>query len=248
VDWEALTTFLREEARVEAELRDDIFSELKGAELEEVAYELARIRVLGPHSSSLNDEPYPVEVDYERRNLKRSDRRFGPVYSGFRFQTLLRELLPEGERIFQYLHVVFTNQRLATWEGGRWHLRVVLLGFPMVISTTGLVEAPAREREYYVLSSVDLALAEKWLAERGEFLDYDDPRLTEVLKGYLWQGLFYHRALLRREEFAFCSDGRCSLYNSHWQRELFQAQLGGQLCTSHRRLWEEGRCEGSQGA
>jgi hypothetical protein len=201
---------------------------------------MAEIRVLGLHDQRLNPEPYPLEVDYERRNLQRgADRKFGPVYSGFHFQALLRELLPRAEYGFGFLHVVFTNQRLATWETQRWHLRTILLSVPVVISTVGLVEAPAREREYYLLSSVDAALAEKWLAERQDYLEYNDPRMTEVLKGYLWQALFFQRSLGEGREFAFCENERCALYNSHWQRELFTAQMGGRLCEVHQGEWEE---------
>lgn len=237
VDWPKLIEFLRGECRTKPSLREDLFWGLDEEALEPLARRIAEIRVLGSHDQSLNPEPYPVEVDYELRNLKRPDRKFGPVYSGFRFQALLRELIPKEERSFCHLHIIFTNQRLATWEGSRWHLRTILLGFPTVISTTGLVEAPAREREYYVLSSVDQALAEKWLSERRDFLDYDDPRLTEALKGYLWQALFFQRALGEGRDFAFCPDEKCSLYNSHRQRELFSAQFGGRLCEAHRREW-----------
>jgi len=239
-DWPKLVEFLRGECEVEVSLRGDLFRRCGEERLKLLARRLAEIRVLGPHDEGLNPEPYPVEIDYELRNLKRSDRKFGPVYSGFHFQALLRGLIPKEERRLCHLHIVFTNQRLASWEGGRWHLRTILLGFPVVISTTGLVEAPAREREYYVLSSVDPALAEKWLSERRDFLDYDDPRLTEVLKGYLWQALFFQRSLGEAHDFTFCPDGRCSLYNSHWQRELFRAQYGGRLCEDHRREWRAG--------
>lgn len=244
VNWEELVAFLR---RVGAPwlvptLRSDVFAALDARKLDWVARRMAEIRVLGLHDQRLNPEPYPLEVDYECRNLRRgADRKFGPIYSGFPFQALLRKLLPQSEHSLQFLHVVFTNQRLATWETQRWHLRTILLGVPVVISTVGLVEAPAREREYYLLSSVDAALAEKWLAGRRDYLEYNDPRMTEILKGYLWQALFFHISLLEGRDFAFCENERCALYNSHWQRELFTAQMGGPLCEAHRREWERVR-------
>ncbi len=237
VDWQELIGFLRREAMGAASisLRGDPFADLDEEALEGMGRRLAEIRVLAPNDRHLNPQPHPLEIDYERRNLlRKEDRKFGPIYSGFHFQELLRGLLPCRERGFSFLHIVFTNQRLATWEGDCWHLRTILLSFPVVISTTGLVEAPARQREYYVLSSVDQALAERWLAERKDFLDYNDTRLTEVLKGYLWQALFFQMALRQGHDFSFCADENCSLYNSHWQRELFTAQYGGRLCQAHR--------------
>lgn len=241
VDWEELVSFLRRVGtpRVMPTLREDLFSHLDAQTLDWVAQHMAEIRVLDQYNQHLNPEPYPLEVDYERRNLRRgSERKFGPVYSGFHFQALIRKLLPQKENTLQFLHVVFTNQRLATWETQRWHLRTILLSVPVVISTVGLVEAPAREREYYLLSSVDTALAEKWLAEREDYLEYNDPRMTEILKGYLWQAMFFQISLLERRDFAFCEDEQCALYNSHWQRELFTAQMGGSLCEMHWREWE----------
>jgi hypothetical protein len=189
-----------------------------------------------PPERGLNPNPFQVEIDYESRNLQREDRKIGPVYSGFHFQALVREiLLKEGIKSIELLPIIFTNQRLATWGEDRWHLRTVLLGFPNIISTTGLVEAPARERDYYLLKNVDPSLGEKWLEENPNHLVIDDPRLTEVVKGYLWQVVFFS---MRRGDFSFCGNPECSLYNSHWQREVLKAQTGGKLCEEHLRMKE----------
>lgn len=70
---------------------------------------------------------------------------------------------------------------------------------------------------------------------RGRFIEHDDERLTEVMKGYVAQTLFYH---LFGE--SFCEDGDCRLYNAHWQEEVIRAQLGGryEFCPRHRRMLE----------
>ena len=248
VEWEKLMTFLSEEG-FSVSLREDLFLSLIAAQaslpvdekkMEDLAQKIARIRVMGltdPPEVSLNPEPFQVEVDYEWRNLRREDRKVGPVYSGFHFQSLLREIwvrkksLPVG-----FLHIIFSNQRLATWGEDRWHLRTILLGFPSIISTTGLVEAPAKEREYYLLKSVEPALGEQWLKENPNHLEVDDSRLTEVLKGYLWQAIFYG---IQLGEVSFCKNPDCSLYNSHWQREVLKAQLGGRLCEEHIKVKHE---------
>jgi hypothetical protein len=157
---------------------------------------------------------------------------------------LLRELLPQHERGLSFLHIVFTNQLLGTWGEGRYHLRAAVFGFPGLLSTTGLVEAPAKPREFYVLKQQYAAMGmpdavvelEQELGER--VLRHGDPRLTEVMKGYVMQALFYHVT-----GDPFCEDRGCRLYNAHWQEEVIGAQLGGayQLCPRHQGLLDEMR-------
>ena len=103
-----------------------------------------------------------------------------------------------------------------------------------VISTTGLIEAPARPREYYLLKQQYERLGRDLLElkERfkGRFLDYEDERLTQVIKGYAMQAVFYH--LVGNP---FCEDKGCRLYNAHWQEELIFAQLWStyEFCGQH---------------
>lgn len=68
----------------------------------------------------------------------------------------------------------------------------------------------------------------------NDFLRYEDPRITEMAKGYAMQAAFYS---LTGEP--FCDDPRCRLFNAHWQREMFNAQLGGgDYCPFHRNILE----------
>ncbi len=63
----------------------------------------------------------------------------------------------------------------------------------------------------------------------GQFIDYDDARLTEVFRGYALQALFFHLV-----GDPFCEDPACQLFNAHWQEEMMGAQLGsGALCEVH---------------
>ena len=67
------------------------------------------------------------------------------------------------------------------------------------------------------------------------FVDHGDPRLTELLKGYSMQAVFYH---LVGEP--FCEDRDCRLFNAHWQEEMIRAQLqsGEDFCPEHRKKME----------
>jgi len=75
-----------------------------------------------------------------------------------------------------------------------------------------------------------LALKEEF---KGKFIDYNDPRLTEVMKGYVMQALFFHIT-----GNPFCKNRNCRLYNAHWQEDLIQAQLTSKndFCAQHQRL------------
>jgi hypothetical protein len=71
---------------------------------------------------------------------------------------------------------------------------------------------------------------------QGRFLDHGDLRITEVLKGYAMQALFFN---LSGEP--FCEDPDCRLFNSHWQEEVLHAQIDGQyeFCPRHEAMLNE---------
>jgi len=187
-------------------------------------------------------EPLYGEIQYEKRRASGKTRAFGILYDGFQLQRMFCELIPEEEHRLEFVHIFFTNRLFATWDQGskRYHARVSIYGIPSVISTTGLVEAPARPREYYLLKQ-QYEVLRKDLLElkdmfRGRFIDYEDERLTEVMKGYAMQAVFY--SLIGDP---FCEDKGCRLYNAHWQEELIFAQLGREyeFCPRHAKLLED---------
>jgi len=212
---------------------------------------IARLKVQDVDAFPREYEPVHAEIEFERRRLTNEDRGpFGILYDGFGFQRLLRRLLPPAELRLDCVHVVFTNRTIGTWDEDdkRYHLRAIILGIPAIISTTGLVEAPAKPREFY-LARQQMGLAARsqlthaLLKERfkGQFLDHDDARLTEVAKGYAMQAVMYQ---ITGE--AFCSDPDCRLFNAHWQAELIRAQLEGpgEYCARHEKLLATMRRQG----
>ena len=204
-----------------------------------LAEQFASSKVPTIEKNGLNSKPLPAEVQYEReRILHPGKKAFGIFYSGYRLAEIFLSLIPESESNFKHCHILFTNQLFGTWDenDGRWHARVSLYGFPSIISTTGVVEAPAKPREFYLRRQMGLD-NEEWKRENaGQFIDYDDPRLTEVLKGYVMQAIFYHFA-----GEAFCHHNSCRLYNAHWQAEVIQSQLGGEyeFCPLHEKILRE---------
>ncbi len=197
-------------------------------ELEEIlARKVAETRVRDLTNPKTFFHPLPAEMEFEKRLLRNpSIGRVGVLYDGFKLQVLFRKLLPAGELSFEHIHIIFTGRLFATFDEGdrRYHMRVSVYGFPSIISTTGVVEAPAMPREFYFLRRqyAMLGLPVEILREkfRGRFIDYEDERLTEVMKGYAMQAIFY-------QVFGnpFCDKLTCRLFNSHWQEEVIKSQL-----------------------
>lgn len=208
-----------------------------------LAEQFARARVRNPSSPKAEFTPLPGEIDYERRRLAGAiPKAFGILYDGGELLEILRTLIHREEANLRHVHIAFTNQLFGAWDDDdrRYHARVNVCGFPSLISTTGLVEAPAKPREYYFLRQqfsalglYDAAAVALQTELKGRFIDYDDDRLTEVLKGYVMQALFYH---FTGE--AFCPDKDCRLFNAHWQEEVIHAQLDGayEFCPKHREM------------
>lgn len=208
-----------------------------GADPRWIAHCLASSRLLDPMSCKTVDDPLPGEVRYEERTIfDRSMTLLGVAYEGYSFQEILRSLIPREERRYTMQHIVLTSRLLVTREPeeGRAHARTIILGDPALISIAGIIEAPALEPRTYLklqffrrpdLQSLFLESERRRLGA----IRYGDERLTEVLKGYVLQAVFYH---LTGEP--FCSDRLCRLYNAHTQEELILAQLAsGKLCKRH---------------
>jgi hypothetical protein len=242
LDFHKLANYLKEKLpSFSVEIREAFFAFFRPLDIARLAEELARAKVRSLTSRDFSFEPLPGEIAYERRRLEDpKSKAFGILYDGFKLGKIMLGLIPEKERTMEHIHVVFTNQLFGTWEegDGRYHARVSVYGFPSLISTTGIVEAPAKPREYYLLKRQYSALGFGELAAalelkeryKGRFLDYDDPRLTDVMKGYLMQAIFYH---LTGDP--FCEDPGCRLYNAHWQEEVIRAQLESdyEFCPFH---------------
>ena len=187
-------------------------------------------------------EPLYGEIEYEKRRILGKTRSFGILYDGFHLLRIFCEIMSREECRLEFVHIFFTNRLFATWDDSdkRYHLRTSVYGIPSIISTTGLIEAPARPREFYLLKQQYERLG-KDLTElkdrfKGSFIDYEDKRLTAVAKGYAMQAVFY--SLTGKP---FCEDKGCSLYNAHWQEELIFAQLesGYELCQRHNELLQK---------
>lgn len=210
---------------------------------DKLAEEIARCRVRNKYNPDKIIDPLPVEIRYEKKFIEHPDKRpTGVLYDGYKLNTVYRDLIKYDEiNFFDNLHIVFTNRLFGTFDqiDKRYHARAILCGIPCFISTTGLVEALAKPRDYYVQKQKYLVSPGKSIPNEKlkskfneKIIDYNDPRLTEIMKGYTMQAIFNY---ITGEP--FCSDENCRLYNAHRQEEMINAQLeGDDFCEKHKQF------------
>ena len=134
-----------------------------------------------------------------------------------------------GEINESNLCLIISGKLFGTFGTKRYHARVLLTGDPAMISTSGIVEAPARPREYYFAKAQLLSMG-KEIYELDEiykdrFVKYDDPRITSILCSYALQQI---KGKITGEP--FCNNHTCCLYNSHWQEEVLSLQYENEMC------------------
>lgn len=230
--------------KVKIEVRENPFmANLAPDRIPDYARQIAgtKIQEVNKKITSAQESLY-AEIEYEKRRILGKTRSFGILYDGFHLQRTFSQVISGKEFLPEFVHIFFTNRLFATWDDSnkRYHLRTSVYGIPSVISTTGLVEAPAKPREYYLLKQqcerLRMDVTELKDRFRGRFIDYEDKRLTAVARGYAMQAVFH---LLTGDP--FCEDKGCILYNAHWQEEVIFAQLesGYELCPSHTELLQK---------
>ena len=162
------------------------------------------------------------------------------MYDGRILEDLFISILgPQDLR--EHASIILTDRLVSTYSTDdlRHHLRTIVCGFPSIVSLPGIVEAPAKPREYYLAKqgmelqgAGDVQLLELKKEFEGRFIDYGSPKTTEVLKGLALQGVLFHLTLQ-----PFCDNKRCRLFNAHWQEDLIGSQTSsGKLCAKHAKV------------
>lgn len=233
-DSDTIATWLRERLSCDITVRDRFLADCQDDAMAEA---FAEARVLSPYEPETGNTMLGIRR-YEERALEHPERAGGVLYDGLAIQRALIGRLPPAERTLETLHVILLDRVLATWgdHDGRWHKRVNILGQPALVSVPGVYEAPAKPEAYYQEQQMHALLAgdtppREVLEDRvdGEFLVEDDPRTTDVLKGYVLQSIHY----IDTGE-AFCEDSQCRLSNPHRHPGMITAQLTEpEFCPAH---------------
>jgi hypothetical protein len=184
--------------------------------------------------------PTTEENQDEVQKKDRSNREEMTLYDGFEFQKIVSEFISKDENQIDTLHIIFTNKLTCTFDESdfRYHARAIIGSNPVIISTSGIIEAPAKPKQYYLDLMTDFTkerVEEIKAKYKGEFLEYNDPRMSEIIEGYLLQAIMYYET-----GDAFCENKECRLYNSHWQKDLLHLQLKNKkLCRKHEKDLKE---------
>ncbi len=230
-----LADFIKKTFSVDTEVRKNIFQNKD----QELAKNLASCKIVNTKKPFEFHSPSREEIEFEKESFVDSSKIKNIImYDGFEFQKNISNLISEDENTTDYFHIVFTNRLTCTYDFNdyRYHGRAVICSNPSIISTTGIIEAPAKPREYYMelISNMAQGLNVDSLKKKyqGRYLEYHDERISTVVEGYVMQALFYY---LTGE--AFCEQENCRLFNPHWQKDLLRSQIEiGKLCERHQKI------------
>jgi hypothetical protein len=211
--------------------------------------EQPRIKVQGKFDKNIvYEKNFPRQLIFSdiSNNSSTTERQYKELilYDGFMMQRLLGTMINESESNTDHVHLVFEDRLICTFseEDWRYHSRTFVAGNPSIISTTGIVEAPAKPKEWYIkqmqLSIYDIDRDDDQIdgissSDVKKYLDYGDYRINFAAVGYALQALFFFIT----EGDPFCNNANCRLYNAHWQEELLQSQTQNKrLCNKHNAL------------
>ena len=240
IEIDDLAKFIIEKAGFEVEVRKSFFDYFNADR--EIAYKLASVRIFNPYIPFEKHEPTSEEVSFEEESfVNRSISNNIILYEGFELQNILSNIIPDSDLASDMFHLVFTTRLTCTYDCDdyRYHGRAVICSNPSIISTTGIIEAPAKPRKYYLASYENITrglnLDSVKNQFRGRFLEFHDKNLGRVVRGYALQAIFYYLTSK-----PFCESKDCMLYNAHWQEELLHSQIEiSSLCENHQKILDE---------
>lgn len=239
IDINELAKFIEKKTRIDVEIRDNF---LKHFEMKRgIAQQIASCRILYPYAPFERYNPNIEEIMSEEQSTIKDFTHSGIIlYDGFELQKILNDMIPSSELLSDKFHLIFTTKLTCTFDCDdyRYHGRAIICSNPAIISTTGIIEAPAKPREYYfklyakVSQGCNLDVIKDEF--KGRFLEYHDKNLSLVVRGYALQAIFYY---LTGQ--AFCQSKDCMLFNAHWQEDLLHSQINVRdLCEQHTKTLE----------
>lgn len=213
--------------QIRVEIKDNFFKNLE----DKVFEKIASAQIFDLKKQFKKHIPTQKEIQIEKENIDTSEQDVMILYDGFELQNIISENISITD---DTLHIIFTNKLTVTFDNDdfRYHARALISSNPIIISTTGIIEAPAKPKQYYLDLLTNFSegkieeIKEKY---KGEFLEYHDSRLNEIAEGYVLQAILYYGT-----GEAFCEKKECRLFNAHWQKDLFYSQIENKkLCNKH---------------
>ena len=227
---EKLEKFLKKTFQVEIEIRENFFQNPNNKIFEKIA----NTRIFNLRRPFEKHNPSIETIRIEKENKDMSEKKEMILYDGFEFHKVINEFIPINENKIDTLNIIFTNKLTCTFDENdfRYHARSLIGSNPTIISTTGIIEAPAKPKQYYLEMMTNFSdgkVEEIKKKFKDKFLEYHDKRISEIIEGYLLQAIMYYET-----GEAFCENKDCRLFNAHWQKDLFFSQLENKkLCEKH---------------
>lgn len=168
------------------------------------------------------------------------------LYDGFLIQKFLQNLMENDEKkqqqqklTFSKINIMITDKLLCTFDETDWryHARSLICGNPTLISTSGIVEGIAKPRDYYYklyFFKEELNIVDELKKEyNGQFINYNDPRINDVIEGLVLQSIFY----FINSGDPFCGDRNCRFFNAHFQDDIIRVNIKEKrICHRHKIL------------
>src|SRR5215204_1211568 len=163
------------------------------------------------------------------------------LYDGFLVQQLVQKLIKkhEQELTFSKLEIIVTDKLLCTFDESDWryHARSLICGNPTLISTSGIVEGIAKPRDYYYklfFFKENRDIVDELKKEyNGQFINYNDPRINDIIEGLVLQSLFY----FINSGDPFCHNRNCRFFNAHFQDDIIRINIKEKkICQRHKFL------------
>ena len=235
-----LAEFIQKQTGINTEVREEFFRYFHASK--KTFQQLASCRIFNPYIPFERHKPTVEETMFETQSETAAPASDNIIlYDGFELQNIFRRTIPDSESSADKFHLIFTTRLTCSYDFNdyRYHGRAVICSNPSIISTTGMIEAPAKPRDYYlhlrekILRGLNLdAIKQEF---KGKFLEYHDERLRLASRGYALQAVFYYLT-----GSPFCESRKCMLYNAHWQEELLHAQIEiGKLCDQHQNILDK---------
>lgn len=230
---EKIKQFIIEIFQIRVEIKDAFFESLE----DKIFEKIASTQIFDLKKQFKKHIPTQKEIQIEKENLDTSEQDVMTLYDGFELQNVIAENISITD---DTLHIIFTNKLTATFDNDdfRYHARALISANPTIISTTGIIEAPAKPKQYYLDLMTNFSegkIEEIKKKYKGEFLEYHDSRLSDITEGYVLQAIMYYET-----GEAFCEKKECRLFNAHWQKDLFYSQIENKkLCDKHQENLKE---------
>ena len=233
INLDKIKEFIFKEFRIKIEIRDNIFNKLDKNTCEKIA----STRIFNLKKSFEKHNPTVNEILIELENKDMSNKEEMALYDGIELNEIIKELIPKEENNQNTLNIIFTNKLTCTFDQNdfKYHARTWIGSNPAIISTTGIIEAPAKPKQYYIdiITNISKESIEEIKKKyKGEFLEYNDPRLSDIVEGVLLQIIFYYET-----GDVVCENNQCRLFNAHWQKDLFISQIENKkICEKHEKV------------